>query len=90
MTQMLIKQYLSITKKSKRTKSKSGTKRNKFNGNRRYAGCVLELLDNISDETIKNYLYAVGQFKLPSDVDTPNTQIIYFYGGKINEFVFRT
>ena len=33
--------------------------------------------------------YAVGQFKLPSDVDTPNTQIIYFYGGKINEFVFR-
>lgn len=49
----------------------------------------LELLDNISDETIKNYLYAVGQFKLPSDVDTPNTQIIYFYGGKINEFVFR-
>ncbi|MDB7991791.1 hypothetical protein PND93_09320 [Faecalicoccus pleomorphus] len=49
----------------------------------------LELLDNISDEIIKNYLYAVGQFKLPSNIDTPNTQIIYFYGGKINEFVFR-
>lgn len=39
--------------------------------------------------TLVKQEYAVGQFKLPSDIDTPNTQIFYFYGGKINEFVFR-
>lgn len=33
------KAVLVYNPKSKRTKSKSGTKRNKFNGNRRYAGC---------------------------------------------------
>lgn len=42
-----------------------------------------------SIKSIKNYLNAVGQFKLPADIDTSNTQIVYFYGGKINEFVFR-
>lgn len=40
MTQMLIKQYLSITQKARERNQKGGTKRNKFNGNRRYAGCV--------------------------------------------------
>lgn len=89
MTQMLIKQYLSITKKARERNQK--VVRNAINSmvTEDMLDVFLELLDNISDETIKNYLYAVGQFKLPSDVDTPNTQIIYFYGGKINEFVFR-
>lgn len=41
----------------------------------------LELLDNISDETIKNYLQGGGQFKLPAEIDIPNTSgefLIYF------------
>ena len=97
MTQMLIKQYLSITKKARERNQK--VVRNAINSmvTEDMLDVFLELLDNISDETIKNYLYAVGQFylyavgqfKLPSNIDTPNTQIIYFYGGKINEFVFR-
>ena len=89
MTQMLIKQYLSITKKARERNQK--VVRNAINTmvTEDMLDVFLELLDNISDETIKKYLYAVGQFKLPSDIDTPNTQIIYFYGGKINEFVFR-
>lgn len=89
MTQMLIKQYLSITQKARERNRK--VVRNAINSmvTEDMLDVFLELLDNISDETIKNYLYAVGQFKLPSDIDTPNTQIFYFYGGKINEFVFR-
>ena len=89
MTQMLTKQYLSITQKARKRNQK--VVRNAINSmvTEDMLDVFLELLDNISDETIKNYLYAVGQFKLPSNIDTPNTQIIYFYGGKINEFVFR-
>ena len=89
MTQMLTKQYLSITQKARERNQK--VVRNAINSmvTEDMLDVFLELLDNISDETIKNYLYAVGQFKLPSNIDTPNTQIIYFYGGKINEFVFR-
>lgn len=50
----------------------------------------LKLLDHISDDTIRNYLKEVGEFHLPKDVDTSNTEIIYFYGGKINEIVFKS
>ena len=70
MTQMLIKQYLSITQKARERNRK--VVRNAINSmvTEDMLDVFLELLDNISDETIKNYLYAVGQFKLPSDIDT--------------------
>ncbi len=89
MTQVLIKQYLSITQKARERNRK--VVRNAINSmvTEDMLDVFLELLDHISDETIKNYLYAVGRFKLPADIDTPNTQIVYFYGGKFNEFVFR-
>ena len=69
MTQMLIKQYLSITQKARERNRK--VVRNAINSmvTEDMLDVFLELLDNISDETIKNYLYAVGQFKLPSDID---------------------
>ena len=71
------KQYLSITKKARERNQK--VVRNAINSmvTEDMLDVFLELLDNISDETIKNYLYAVGQFKLPSDVDTPNTCLLY-------------
>ena len=89
MTQMLIKQYLSITKKARERNQK--VVRNAINSmvTEDMLDVFLELLDNISDETIKNYLYAVGQFKL-SDVDTPipenglrSLKIQYFTADKI-------
>ena len=64
MTQMLIKQYLSITKKARERNQK--VVRNAINSmvTEDMLDVFLELLDNISDETIKNYLYAVGQLIL--------------------------
>lgn len=90
MTQMLTKQYLSITRKARERNRK--VVRNAINAmvTEDMLDVFLELLDNISDETIKNYLYEVGQFKLSADIDTPNTQILYLYGGKVKEFVFRS
>lgn len=89
MIQILTKQYLTITRKARERNIK--VVRNAINSmvTEEMLDAFLELLDNISDTTIKNYLYGIGQFKLPADIDTPNTQVIYFYGGKVNEFVFR-
>lgn len=47
----------------------------------------LEVLDNMSDTTIINYLDEVGKYKLPNNIDTPNTEIIYYHGTKINEML---
>ena len=49
----------------------------------------LELFDHLSDKTIINCIQEVGKFNLPSDINTPNTEIYYFYGSKINEILFR-
>lgn len=49
----------------------------------------LELFDHLSDKTIINCVQEVGKFNLPSDINTPNTEIYYFYGSKINEILFR-
>lgn len=89
MTKLLTKQYLSLTQKARERDRKAV--RNAINSmvTEDMLDVFLELLDNISDVTIKNYLHEVGKFELPADIDTPDTQIIYFYGGKINEFVFR-
>ena len=48
-----------------------------------------ELFDHLSDKTIINCVQEVGKFNLPSDINTPNTEIYYFYGSKINEILFR-
>lgn len=47
----------------------------------------LEMMDSISDTTITNYISQIGNYKLPCDIDTPNTKIFYFYGTKINELL---
>ena len=88
-TKMLTKQYLSITRKARARDRR--TVQNAVNSmvTEEMLDVFLELLDNISDTTIENYLHEVGQFKLPADIDTPNTQVVYFYGGKITEFIFK-
>ena len=45
------------------------------------------MMDNMSEETIINYLKEVGKYKLPSNINTPNTNIYYYYGTKIKELL---
>lgn len=89
MTKILTKQYLSITQRARDRNKK--VVQNAINSmtTKEMLNVFLELLDNISDTSIENYLIEVGAFKLPADIETPNTKVIYFYGGKINEIIFR-
>lgn len=89
MAKILTKQYLSITKKAKNRDSKVIQKAINSMITEDKIDIFLELLDNISNETIKKYLAEVGKFQLSKDIITPDTQIIYIYGGKINEIIFK-
>lgn len=89
MTSMLTKQYLQITEKARRRDAKTVRQAVGSMVREEQLEVFLKLLDHISDETITNYLLAVGKFELPTDIDALGTQLTYFYGGKINEVVFR-
>ena len=89
MTSMQTKLYLQITGKARRRDPKTVRQAVGTMVREEQLEVFLELLDHISDTTITNYLAAVGRFKLPADIDTPDTQLTYFYGGKINEVLFR-
>lgn len=46
---------------------------------------LLHVLDNMSDDTIVNYINDIGNFKLLKNTDAKNTKIYYYYGTKSNE-----
>lgn len=87
MTTILTKQYLMLTHKTQKRDKKviaqavnsiiSEDKLDEF----------LDVIDNISDTTIINYIKEIGNYKLPNDIDTPNTRVYYYYGTKINELL---
>lgn len=89
MINMMTKQYISMTDKTR--------KRNKKIVNQAINSIVREenldsflvMMDNMRDQTIRNYLHEVGVYNLPNDIYTPNTEIYYSYGGKVNEFIFK-
>lgn len=45
------------------------------------------MMDSISDTTISNYIRQIGNYKLTADIDTPNTEIYYYHGTKMNELL---
>lgn len=85
----LTKQYLTLTHKAQARDKKVVKQAINTMITEDKLDIFMELLDHISDTTIINYMKAIGQYKLPDNIDTPNTEIYYLYGGKINEILFR-
>ena len=48
---------------------------------------LLQALDNMSDNTIVNYINDIGSFKLLNNIDTKNTKVYYYHGTKVNEML---
>ena len=87
MTLMMTKQYLMLTHKTQaRDKRVVAQAVNSIIPEDKL-DVFLEMMDNMSDTTITNYIRQIGSYKLPSDIDTPNTEIYYYYGTKINELL---
>ena len=89
MTNILIKQYLTITHKAQARDKKTVRQAVNSMVTEDKLDIFMKLLDHISDTTIINYIKEIGHYKLPSDIDIPRTEIYYLYGGKINEILFR-
>ncbi len=47
----------------------------------------LQVLDNMSDTTIINYLNEWGNYRLPKNIDKKETKIFYYHGTKPNEML---
>jgi len=87
MTSMMTKQYLMLTHKTQaRDKRVVAQAVNSIIPEDKL-DVFLEMMDNMSDTTITNYIRQIGSYKLPSDIDTPNTEVYYYYGTKMNELL---
>ena len=89
MTLMMTKQYLMLTHKTQaRDKRVVAQAVNSIIPEDKL-DVFLEMMDNMSDTTITNYIRQIGSYKLPSNIDTPHTEVYYYYGTTINELLAR-
>ncbi len=86
---LLTKQYLSLTHKAQAGDEKVVKRAINSMITEDKLDVFLQLLNSISDTTIINYIEEIGRHKLPKNIYTPDTEIYYLYGGKINEIIFR-
>ncbi len=89
MISILTKQYLKLTHKAQEGDKKVIKQATNSMITEDKLDIFMELLEHISDKTIINYIQEIGRYKLSNNIDTPNTEIFYLYGGKINEILFR-
>ena len=87
MSKMLTNTYLMLTHKTQQRNKKVLKQAVGSIISRDKLDVFLEMMDNITDETIINYLKAVGKYKLPNNIDTIDTNVYYYYGTKINEML---
>ncbi|MBP3707941.1 MAG: alpha/beta hydrolase [Clostridia bacterium] len=87
MTSMMTKQYLMLTHKTQARDKKIVAQAVKSIIPEDKLDEFFEMMDNISDTTIINCIGQIGKYKLPSNINTPNTEVYYYYGTKINELL---
>ena len=84
MTNCSLSFYLDVTHKTRRRDKKTVRQAERLVP-REYVSDFLEVLDNMSDETIINCVNGVGDYKLPGNISGPVPQIYYFHGTTISE-----
>lgn len=87
MQRMILRFYLDITHKSQQRDTKTLVLATKSICPQKYLNDFLQVLDNMSDTTITNYISDISSFRLRGDIDTPNTKIYYYYGTTANEML---
>ena len=86
---MMTKQYINLTNETKKRNPKIVEQATHSIVRKENLDSFLLMMDNMDEESIKNYIREVGLYNLPKNIDTPNTEIFYSYGGKFNEFIFK-
>ena len=84
---MMTSFYLNITHKSQKRDKKTLNQAVNSIITKEHLADFLQVLDNMSDTTILNCINSVADFKLSSNIDTPNTKIYFYHGTAANEML---
>lgn len=87
MKKFMIRFYTNVTHKSKQRDKKTIEQAVKVIISEDNLECFLDVLDNMSDITIKNCITEVSDFKLKNNVNSSSTTIYYFHGTAPNEML---
>lgn len=89
MIKMMTSQYIKLTNKTRQRDDKTIKQAVQTIVRKENLESFLDMMDNMSDETITRYLKEVGAYNLPKNIDTKETEVYYLYGGKISEIIFK-
>ncbi len=87
MKNMIIGFYLNITHKTQRRDKKTLEQAKKFIISEECFDPFLEVLDNMSDETIKNCIGDISSFHVSGDINVPDTEVYFYHGTAMNEML---
>lgn len=87
LTHIMTKQYLSLTKKSRKREQKVLSMAVDTIISKDKLDDFLAVLDNMTDATIKNYIREIGKYNLEKERFTKNTELYYLHGTTINEML---
>lgn len=86
---MMTKFYLNITHKTQQRDKKTVEQAKNTIIAEDHLDDFLHVLDCMSDTTIVNCVNGIGDYKLPPNIDTPDTKVYYFHGTRMNEMLAR-
>ncbi|MDO5568662.1 MAG: hypothetical protein Q4G04_00915 [bacterium] len=86
---MMTKQYLRLTKAARNRNDKIINQAINSIVLKENLNSFLILMDNMSNQSIINYLNEVGNYNLSKTIEEPNPDIYYIYGSKIQETIFK-
>ncbi len=79
--------YLQVTHKTQKRDQKTLAQAANSICPKEHLNNLLKVLDNMSDENIQRYIDAWSDYRLPDNINTPDTKVYFFHGTKSNEML---
>lgn len=87
MRKIMTRQYLTITRKSRKRDRRTLENFKKFFLPEKYLDSFLKIADHMDDQTVKNIVSALSRSQLKSGIPVEETNIVYIHGTRANEFL---
>lgn len=83
---VILRFYLNVTRKTRQRDPKTLAQAEKICPPK-YMHPFLQVIDGMSDTTIRNYIDGISRFRLRDNLNTGDTKIYYYYGSAFNEML---
>ena len=87
MKKIMIKFYIGITHKTQKRDKKTLEQAQKSIISKEYMPFFLEVLDNMTEETVRNCINDVARFHVTNIINESNTTIYFYHGTAMNEML---